>query len=84
MLLGSDGTVKVTDFGIARSSELSMMTGSGALMGTPQNMSPEQARGDRVSARSDVYSLGCVLYQLLSGELPFKGTTPFEVMRPAG
>ena len=81
MLLGSDGTVKVTDFGIARSSELSTMTGTGALMGTPQYMSPEQAHGDRVSARSDVYSLGCVLYQLLSGELPFKGTTPFEVMR---
>ncbi len=81
LLLGQDGTVKVTDFGIARATALSTMTRTGALMGTPHYMSPEQAQGTRVDIRSDIYSLGIVLYQLLTGDLPFEADTPFELMR---
>ena len=81
LLLAPDGSVKVTDFGIARATALSTMTRTGALMGTPHYMSPEQSRGQRVDVRSDIYSLGVVLYQMLSGQLPFEASTPFEVMR---
>ncbi len=81
LLLTADGTVKVTDFGIARASELSTITRTGALMGTPLYMSPEQAQGSRVDPRSDIYSLGIVLYELLTGKVPFDATTPFEMMR---
>ncbi len=81
VLLSQDGTPKVTDFGIARSSALPTMTATGVLMGTPHYMSPEQANGTAVDARSDVYALGCVLYQMLSGELPFTGNTPLTVLR---
>ena len=81
ILIGPDGVLKVTDFGIARAEELSTMTATGAVMGTPHYMSPEQARGERAEIRSDVYSLGCVLYQMLAGELPFKGDTPLAVIR---
>ncbi len=81
LLLAPDGSVKVTDFGIARATALSTMTRTGALMGTPHYMSPEQAQGQRVDVRSDIYSLGIVLYQMLSGQLPFEADTPFEVMR---
>lgn len=73
------GQVKILDFGIARlaSSEL---TRTGLLMGTPTYMSPEQARGRRSDARSDIFSLGVVFYELLSGEKPFLGDDYFEVM----
>ena len=81
LLLAPDGTVKVTDFGIARATELTTMTRTGALMGTPHYMSPEQTQGERVDIRSDIYSLGIVLYQMLTGQLPFEANTPFEVMR---
>ncbi len=81
LLLAQDGTVKVTDFGIARATALSTMTRTGALMGTPYYMSPEQARGSRVDTRSDLYSLGIVLYQLLTGTIPFDAETPWEVIR---
>ena len=81
LLLTDDGTVKVTDFGIARAGDFSMMTNSNIIMGTPHYMSPEQAQTNTVDIRSDIYSLGIVLYQMLSGELPFKGETPLEVMR---
>ena len=81
LLLAHDGSIKVTDFGIARAAALSTMTRTGALMGTPHYMSPEQAQGQRVDVRSDIYSLGIVLYQMLTGQLPFESDTPFEVMR---
>ena len=81
VLISPDGSAKVTDFGIARAGMLSTMTATGAMLGTPHYMSPEQARGERADARTDVYSLGCVLYQMLTGELPFKGDTPLAVIR---
>ena len=81
VLIGVDGTAKVTDFGIARADILTTMTATGAMMGTPHYMSPEQARGEHAEVPSDVYSLGCVLYQMLAGELPFKGDTPLAIVR---
>ena len=81
VLIGSDGTAKLTDFGIARADILPTLTAIGAMMGTPHYMSPEQARGEVADERSDVYSLGCVLYQMLTGEVPFKGDTPLAVIR---
>ena len=81
LLLAPDGTVKVTDFGIARAASLSTMTQTGALMGTPHYMSPEQARGQTPDIRSDLYSLGIVLYQMLTGQVPFQADIPLEVMR---
>ena len=81
ILLAPDGTAKVSDFGIARGAELATMTRTGALMGTPHYMAPEQAQGQRVDIRSDLYSLGVVLYQMLTGEVPFDADTPWEVIR---
>ena len=81
VLLTPDGVAKVTDFGIARSEMLNTMTATGVTMGTPYYMSPEQAAGERADSRSDVYSLGCLLYQLLSGDVPFAGDTPLVILR---
>jgi serine/threonine protein kinase len=73
IMLLADGTVKVTDFGIARI-ESSTLTRAGAVMGSPSYMSPEQFLGVSVDARSDLYSAGVVLYELLAGEVPFPGS----------
>ena len=81
ILLAPAGTVKVSDFGIARAANLSTMTRTGALMGTPHYMAPEQAKGERATIVSDLYSLGVVLYQMLTGEVPFDAETPWEVIR---
>jgi serine/threonine-protein kinase len=75
------GAVKVMDFGIARAvaDNAATVTQTAAVIGTAQYLSPEQARGEKVDARSDVYSLGCVLYELLTGEPPFVGDSPVAV-----
>ena len=76
VLIDSSGRAKVTDFGIARSLEQSGMTATGRVLGTTDYVSPEQAMGDEVDERSDVYSLGIVLYEMLTGEVPFTRRDP--------
>ncbi|KZF02749.1 MAG: Stk1 family PASTA domain-containing Ser/Thr kinase [Rhodococcus sp. (in: high G+C Gram-positive bacteria)] len=81
VMINNAGAVKVMDFGIARAiaDSSSPMTQTAAVIGTAQYLSPEQARGEQVDARSDVYSLGCVLFEVLTGEPPFKGDSPVAV-----
>ncbi|MBY4126869.1 Stk1 family PASTA domain-containing Ser/Thr kinase [Rhodococcus fascians] len=81
IMINNAGAVKVMDFGIARAiaDSSSPMTQTAAVIGTAQYLSPEQARGEQVDARSDVYSLGCVLFEILTGEPPFKGDSPVAV-----
>nr|WSX50440.1 serine/threonine protein kinase [Streptomyces sp. NBC_00974] len=74
ILLTTAGRIKICDFGIARQSGVQGLTTTGSVTGTPAYMSPEQARGEETDARSDLYGLGCVLYQLLTGNPPFTGT----------
>jgi serine/threonine-protein kinase len=73
IIIACDGSVKVTDFGLAYSESLSSITVDGELFGTPSYMSPEQIKGEKVDPRTDVYSLGLTLYEMLSGVQPFKG-----------
>jgi serine/threonine-protein kinase len=81
IMISKTGAVKVMDFGIARAlaDTGNPMTQTAAVIGTAQYLSPEQARGEKVDARSDVYSLGCVLYEMLTGEPPFVGDSPVAV-----
>ncbi|NYG54189.1 Stk1 family PASTA domain-containing Ser/Thr kinase [Nocardioides perillae] len=81
VMLTPSGDVKVMDFGIARavSDAASSMTQTAAVVGTAQYLSPEQARGETVDSRSDVYSTGCLLYELLTGRPPFVGDSPVAV-----
>jgi beta-lactam-binding protein with PASTA domain/predicted Ser/Thr protein kinase len=78
VLIGAEGRLKVTDFGIARSGA-SQMTEVGSIIGTAQYLSPEQARGAPVDQTSDLYSVGVVLYEMLTGQVPFTGDTPLEI-----
>lgn len=81
VMLTNDGKIKVMDFGIARAVADSQvtMTQSNAVVGTAQYLAPEQARGEEVDARSDLYSTGCVLFELLTGQPPFKGDSAVAV-----
>src|SRR2546430_1240112 len=79
VVVGPDGRLKVTDFGIARSGGTSQMTEAGSIIGTAQYLSPEQPRGAPVDQRSDIYSVGIVLYEMLTGKVPFTGDTPLEI-----
>ena len=80
IMVDSADHVYVTDFGMAKSSEQSGMTQTGAVIGTPFYMSPEQVKGEPVGPQSDIFSLGVILYQMATGTVPFSGATPFEVM----
>ncbi|HVQ32986.1 MAG TPA: tetratricopeptide repeat protein, partial [Lysobacter sp.] len=80
VLLDKEGNAFISDFGVARSLAGSGLTRSGAIIGTPDYVSPEQARGDSVDARSDLYSLGLILYEMVAGKLPFAGGTVTEVL----
>ncbi|MGW2424800.1 protein kinase domain-containing protein [Streptomyces sp. NPDC001709] len=81
MLTGPD-TVKVLDFGIAKAftETATRITGSGAAIGTPAYLSPEQINGSEIDHRADLYAMGCLLHELLTGQPPFRGESPFAVM----
>ncbi len=78
ILIDRHGKVKVTDFGIARAGD-SSMTEAGSILGTAQYLAPEQAKGEKVDERSDLYSVGVVLYEMLTGTVPFKGDSAVTV-----
>ena len=86
-MIRPDGFVKVLDFGLARitksalsDGENSSITGSGRIIGTSSYMSPEQARGQQVDYRTDLYSLGVMLYEMCAGQLPFSGANSVEIL----
>ena len=79
IMILSDGTIKVMDFGIARISKFETVTMTDKAIGTVYYISPEQARGEHTDAKSDIYSVGVMLYEMLTGALPFDGDTPVSV-----
>jgi eukaryotic-like serine/threonine-protein kinase len=80
VILGRDGRARILDFGLARSFEETGLTRTGIVLGTPDYMSPEQALGKPVDARSDIFAFGLIFYELLSGVLPFTGQTTIEAL----
>ena len=81
IMIQPDGVVKVMDYGIARARRFGGLTATGAFLGTPDYVAPETAEGHGTDARSDLYSLGIVFYELLTGQKPFLGDTPFATLR---
>ena len=79
ILVSNHGNIKVTDFGIAKSSDSATITNSGKILGSAYYISPEQARGNFVDCRSDIYSFGVVMYEMFTGRLPFTHGTPVNV-----
>ena len=80
ILFTADNRPKITDFGIARASDGTRLTRTGVLMGTPEYMSPEQAQGSQIDCRSDLYALGVILYEMLTGRVPFQADTPHATL----
>jgi len=80
VLVDKDRRAYLTDFGLATSASLSALTQTGALLGTPQYMSPEQVKGQQADVRSDVFSVGVMLFEMLAGELPYSGDSVYAVM----
>lgn len=79
IIVSPSGQVKVTDFGIARAITGSTLTRKGTIVGSVHYFSPEQARGDLASVQSDIYSMGVVLYEMMTGRVPFEGDSPFSI-----
>ena len=79
IMIDKDGDAKIMDFGIARSLSGKGITGAGVMIGTPEYMSPEQVEGKEVDQRSDLYSLGVILFEMVTGQVPFEGDTPFTI-----
>lgn len=80
IMLTDEGEVKVADFGIAKMASMATMTHTGMFLGSPAYTSPEQAKGEKVDSRSDIYSLGITLYEMLSGHPPFQSGNPWSVI----
>jgi len=79
IMIDKEGNARIMDFGIARSLKAKGITGAGVMIGTPEYMSPEQVEGKEVDQRSDIYSLGVILYEMVTGRVPFEGDTPFSI-----
>ncbi len=79
VMVDEEGNARIMDFGIARSIESKGITDAGVMIGTPEYMSPEQVEGKEVDLRSDIYSLGVILYEMVTGKVPFEGDTPFTI-----
>jgi serine/threonine protein kinase/tetratricopeptide (TPR) repeat protein len=79
IMIDREGSARITDFGIALGPETKGLTDRGALIGTPEYMSPEQIDGENVDHRADIYSLGIILFEMMTGRVPFEGNTPLSV-----
>jgi len=79
IMIDKDGNVRIMDFGIARSLEAKGITGAGVMIGTPEYISPEQVEGKEADQRADIYSLGVILYEMVTGRVPFEGDTPLSI-----
>jgi len=79
IMIDREGNARIMDFGIARSMKSKSITGSGVMIGTPEYMSPEQSEAKKLDQRSDIYSLGVILYEMVTGLLPFEGDTPLSI-----
>jgi len=80
VMIDKDGNAKIMDFGIARSLHTRGVTGTGVIIGTPEYMAPEQAEGKDVDQRVDIYALGAILFEMVTGRVPFEGATPLSIV----